>query len=205
MKRDIIELYSYFVSKLYSGQSYEFFSLKVTERHRRIIIDFLCNLSMRVDIDDVDTDYLFDYCSFQFEYMFSKMPRYKESRIPLQQIFNKTGIERWLNRTDGYMYYVGESLQEKGIDRSEINISGIELKSPTELIDIEEKEKERYHNQDNGFAHCIISTSLFNHKSMNCQMCRYKHACKALLKKQYLPIYVDRGYVQTRDSKMQSV
>lgn len=192
MKRDIVELYSYFISKVYYHKSYEFFKVRLTDSINRSMVNFLIELSIN-DIE-VSRDYLFDYCGFQFEYMLSKVPRYKENRIPFTQIFNKVGIQRWIDKKEGYMYYVGESLRKKGIDRSDIIPPAIVIRDPKDLIKIEEIEKQRFLNSEKGLSHCLISTSLYNSNSSICLGCVNRDRCKILLKENYISIYIDRGY-----------
>lgn len=191
MKRDLIELYSYFTRKLYG---YEFFYLKLTDNHRRTLINFLVESFRLVDSYQLDRDYFFDYCSFQFEYLPSKLPRYKEKRIPVNQIFNKVALNRWLEKNDNYMYYVHENLRNKGIFKEEIVYKVNSKVSAISTIPTEEREKQRFHNTVNGLSHCILATSLYNHNSSWCMSCKFADSCKKLLRVNLLPIYVDRGY-----------
>jgi hypothetical protein len=129
--------------------------------------------------------------------MFSKMPRYVENRIPFSQIYNSKALDRWLEKTEGYMYYVTESLQKKGISRKQV-LKQNTITRDDSLIEQEEIEKSRFYNKSKGLSHCIIATSLHNPKSALCQRCIFSKTCRALLKEQCFALYIDRNNVQAR-------
>ena len=179
MQSPLIEIYNYFTSKIYKT---EFFDLFVTDNHKKIISNF----------PDTSKEYVFDFCIFQFNYMLSKSPRLKEHRMPFQTVFSKKGIERYKNKKDGYMHYAYANMETYGINRADILAEKEILRTSTEIIQVEEKEKGRFFNTGNGLSHCILSTSLYNGKSLYCIRCKFSKQCKQVLKKQYFPIYIDR-------------
>lgn len=55
--------------------------------------------------------------------------------------------------------------------------------------ELEEAEKERYHNTNKGKYWCIDFTTLFNPVSELCESCKFAEECKRLLEKNYPNIY----------------
>lgn len=195
MKRSIFEIYSYFVSKVYS-QNYQYFYLNPSKKQIRAAIDFsvaLITLQQRID-----RDYLFDYCAYQFDWILKKNPRYNETRVPFHQVFSKTSIDRWLDVDEGYMYYISSELHEKGIKREDVVKVHVHSRTPIELIEVEEIEKQRFHNSERGFAHCLLFTTLYNPKSISCLRCSYNIECQELQKKKSPAVWYDRKrYVES--------
>jgi hypothetical protein len=181
MEDTAFKIYSYFISKIYGR---EFFDLHPSDRHKKTLSWFL--------FPDITKEYIYDYCLFQFHYMMSKSPRYKEQRIPFGTIFGKKGIERYKEKKDGYMHYAEIAMETYGIDRNDILFEPEKLRLSTELIEQEEKEKARFFNTVSGFAHCLVTTSLFHGRSVHCLRCNYSGKCKAFMKKNFFPIFVDR-------------
>ena len=194
MKIILIQLYEYFVTKVYS-EGYQFFELKTTKAHRKVLVDFLVELSKKIDLELVDFNYLFDYVGFTFEYILIKRPNYNSRRIPVNQIFSQTAFQVWEDRSEGYEYYVGQSLYGRGVRREDFVPDKYHLISIVELREEEEEFKRRYiHRAEAMLGLCIESTTLFNHKSQYCQICKDKHVCKVLLERSSSGVYYDRGY-----------
>ena len=146
MKVILIQLYEYFVTKIYED-GYTFFELHPTKAHRKVLVNFLVELSKEIDLELVDFNYLFDYVGFTFEYILIKRPNYNIRRIPVNQIFSETAFKIWEERSKGYEYYVGQSLHERGVRREDFVPNKYELISVTELRDDEEDFKRRFANQ----------------------------------------------------------
>lgn len=193
MKIFLIELYEYFCTKIYKD-GYEFFSLKLTDAHKKTLVNFLVEMSKRTPLDTLGRDYLFDYIGFTFEYILIKRPSFNDRRIPFNQIFSIASLDKWEERSKGYQYYVGQSLYERGIGRADVIKDPVELISDTDLLEVEENIKKQFVNQKGTLAICIDSTSLFNHKSDHCQRCPSSNACKNILKQVNLTAYLNRGY-----------
>lgn len=193
MKMFLIELYEYFCTKIYKD-GYEFFSLKLTDAHKKTLVNFLVEMSKGMPLDAVGKDYLFDYIGFTFEYILIKRPSFNDRRIPFNQIFSIASLNKWEERSKGYQYYVGQSLYERKISRADVIKDEIPLISDTETLFVEEEVKRVHGNSKGILAICIDSTSLFNDKSKYCLGCSYKGTCKRILKQVNLTTYLNRGY-----------
>jgi hypothetical protein len=194
VKLTLVNFYEYFIKSLYKD-GYEYFQLKVTEPHKRSLVNFLVEVHKDLGLHAVDDNYLFNYIAFTFEYILIKRPNLQSRRIPFNQIFSPSAYKRWQERSKGRQYYVSRALQEKGISRLDVIPANIPLISIEELSESEEAIKRRVVNTAGALAICLESTTLFNHKSKYCQICVKKDVCKKLLSQINAGAAFDRGYL----------
>ena len=193
MKIFLVELYEYFCTKIYK-EGYEFFSLKLTSAHKKVLVNFLVELSKHQPLDTLGKDYLFDFVGFTFEYILIKRPMYNDRRIPFNQIFSTATLNKWEDRSKGYQYYVGQSLYERGIGRADVIKDERPLMSDTALTVIEENTKRQHMGDGAGIlAICLESTTLHNKESEHCQKCPAAQTCLGILKQVNITAFINRG------------
>ena len=66
----------------------------------------------------------------------------------------------------------------------------------TSLRPAEEDVKKRFHGTQRGLVWCVANTTLYNHKSSLCVVCKYKNDCLETLKREFPRIAVARGYLK---------
>jgi len=188
----VYQLYSDFVVKFYSLED----SIdNYTKSGDVIVTDFLIELHKKIGLQSIGVKDIYRYLIFQFDYWSSKQVSFGD-KITLKRVFGKSSLKRYFERSVNFSWYNAElNLSQYQIEPSMISQYQIKkLKNFSELDPQEEMEKQRHLNQDEGLRNCIEGTTLFNHRSPSCTTCRVRDVCKKLLKKNYLGIYIDRGY-----------
>ena len=182
---NIIHLYEVFYSKKYESPKYKF---KPTPKAALEIDKFLVYLDKRHNLLCLGQHFLNKYFAFQFkrvEGLTFKRFSSKDvaGRIQIYDIIGRKAIEYWEKRDIKFDYLIEPycANPEKDLQR------GI----------AEEIEKKRFFNTPRGFVNCIERTSLFNHRSTNCSVCKFKDDCKKMLKNNYVNVYTHRGYGAT--------
>lgn len=185
-------LYELFYKKKYGNEKYLF---KPTSAYLKLIDKFLSKLDKKYNIDSIGVNFLLNYFIFQFEYWDNLTISTFSERINLQMILGDKALDRFYNRNSNFDYKFYES---KFIIKNDISLSKIKDHFKEQennlTIKFEEKEKKRFHGTDRGFLNCIEKTTLFNHFSSLCVVCKFKVDCKILLNNNYKNIYIQRGY-----------
>jgi len=186
----IIKIYSFFYQRI-TGHITNY---EIKDREKKLIDNFEKKLNKEVGKGSWGFDYLFNYFAFQFEYW-----RDKETQIKsfyLSWFLGNKAFDRWKNKNKNYLYFCEEGiLKEYKIDKNLLSSFLFIKKRDFVLINSYiEIEKKRFHNKEKGFAHCLISTDLYNHRSVLCLTCKSKIECQNILKNLYPFIYEKRGY-----------
>lgn len=114
-------------------------------------------------------------------------------------VFNGgTAVKRW-NALSGEARTL---VVRKGVKQD----FGVKHQKPTpvsaELLTVirpaEERIKSRFFNTLRGIAWCVANTTLYNHKSRWCVLCKNKDDCLVTLKREYPSIAKIRGYVKEK-------
>ena len=71
----------------------------------------------------------------------------------------------------------------------------------TSLRSEEERLKKQFYGTQRGVAWCIANTTLYNHKSSLCVVCKFKNDCLKTLKRDYPRIARARGYKTVDNGK----
>ena len=193
---DIVEkCYKVFYIKL-SGQ--ELFEFNPSDREKKSLTNFIILLDKKYGIESVSTNIIFDYFTFQLDYWANLDSRFGK-KIPLNWYIGKKAFNRFLNRTEKDLWHAKRTLKKYNININQVQEKKIKDFKALKIRVYEETEKKRFFNTDRGFLNCIESTTLFNHRSLECISCKNKIECKKILKENFTKLYILRGYL--RDEK----
>lgn len=165
MKNQIIKIVDYLYKK--TGQ-------KLTLKDKRwssSIDSFIGILDKEFGLASVGENFLKDYFLFQFSYWINKRTRFDSTIMP-NWLLGEKSFERWKNKNEHWSYF-----NSQFIERYRIVFDRSFLQFDTE--DIEEIERKRFHNQNEGFAHCLSFAS-FNDCSLSCVTCIFKKNCRKI-------------------------
>lgn len=187
--RTIAQLFDYFYAKKYRAQRH--FKLDLDRnKHRAKIDGFVQLLANHFQLPSIGVNYLLDYFAYAFAYWHTKETK---RTITLNWIIGKKTFNRWLTRKEGTDYWTEQFLLEFGIDFNAIRhrLAEPDLLSATDQA--EELEKTRFKG-DAQLYHCLLHTTLYNHKSVHCIVCPTRVMCKKLLQIHSPRLYTARGY-----------
>ena len=195
--RLVVDLYKFFVIQITKNKSYKF---KMTDSRNSMIINFIDIFKKMTDSNFLAEDNLRKFMEYQFNYWYKHDSKYgKGSSIQIEWIIGSKAIERWNSRTDKQKsktdFIIRKNLK-KDVKFDEIDKgTSDEYKTIFSSIrKVEEDEKSRFHNTSKGFGYCLISTSLYDHKSSLCATCNKSMECKEMLKNNLPKVYKLRGY-----------
>lgn len=194
IKKLSISIYQDFYREVNLNQEYV---VNLTDNDHKCLdkfVEFYCKKINQYAIGPV---FLVDYVEFAFDFWRGVKTKFGEGTVYLNWVFGKKGIERY----EKWKKVVHTRKLRKDISRRVLakyrwkeDTKKEFVRSILEINKVEESEKERFKNKDEGFIWCIQTTTLYNHKSKNCLSCRYSIDCKEVLKTNYLKLYNKRGY-----------
>lgn len=170
---------------------------------KRRVVNYRCNNSdvsawnyfTETFPDHIGEEFVLKFLEYGIQSWFnSGTERDYSKSVRFSWIFGKPAINRWKKNsieTNVHITRIGLKRDHKintKTRRSELS------KIVTSLRPVEENAKAEYHNTRRGFLWCISNTTLYFHKSSKCATCIHKKDCKELLKKEYLKVYLKRGY-----------
>ena len=164
MLDEFIELYEYLVSRFNSNPLYE---LKRTVQNKKLISNFLINSNIQT------SESLWRYLLFQF--VLRENNKSNKYFLTLSNCVSKNAWKRWEERTDEMMFIVAKLQREKGLRNP--------LIKETYQFSEEYKDMQRHKfwNTPRGFILCDEYDGLLYDRA-KCFQCRYKDACKKMLK-----------------------
>lgn len=191
----IISFFKYFNSKI-SGTSQDY---EASESEKQTVRKFIYALSDDIAIQSIGFDWLFHYFCFQFSYWNDLDTGYSK-RIQMTWVLGQKAYERYKDRRDDFRFLNEMFAIEKDISKSELKeITDVEVERDyRDLHAVEDVERGRYHNELEGFAHCVLTTTLHNSNSEWCQTCEFAEECKQALRQEYPKIYRERGYAKQK-------
>lgn len=191
-KRQIaFRLYCQFVEKIYKKTD----CINDIDSAMSTITDFLLQVHRDIGLQGVGSNFLYDYLVYQFDYWIDKNVTFGD-KTSINRIYSVESWKRYLSRFENFSWY-NARCRMSAYNISTAILDQFIIHIPIDNCAInqaEEREKQRFHQQEKGLAHCIDSTTLYNHKSVLCMRCPFKNTCKSLLKETYFAIYMDRGY-----------
>jgi len=192
--RMIVDTFTFFYKKISGKQNFIFKnSDAISVMIHKFVIEFKelnkTNLLQKKAVDS--------YFSFQFNQLYTHSVNFdKNKSIQLNWIIGKTALEHWKKANKKHLNFIVRKnlktfhdlrdTEKKTEDWSDLI---------TKTNQIEEANKERFLNEENGFIYCQMMTNLYNHKSKNCLICDFSVECKQMLKVLYPKIYISRGYM----------
>lgn len=183
------KLFDFFYKKVYKNPNYKL-DLELSN-HRKVIDSFVKLLSQYYQLPSIDVNFLIAYFVFSFEYWSNKKIK---RNVSLNWIVGKKTFQRWLEKRDSSSYYNSKFLKEYDISLDQLKQDLHEEESEAKGLDpAEELEKQRFTGEAIMF-NCLLTTTLYNHRSIICLRCEHKVTCKKVLKESYPKIYKNRGY-----------
>lgn len=189
--RLIVDLFKKYYSAIFKLPNYRF---NMTDNKHTSVKNFIAEFKKLTKTNQLQKDYLQKYFEFQFNHWYNYDSKSDMSRIQIEWIIGKKALERW-KKSDPIIsaYIVRKNL------KTDIEIKVVQKKENwksilVEVNMVEESDKMRFYNTNKGLDVCLISTTLYNHKSSLCAGCKHKVICKDYLKKLYPKIYKMRGY-----------
>ncbi len=189
-ERVVTKLFNYFYNKIYKGANFKL-DLSINNQGKQVS-NFLKLLSRHyAGLDSVGINFMIDYFAFAFcSYSDKKLKRY----ISLNWIIGKKTFQKFAEQKSGQKYYTDKFLNEYDINLDDLRAQvREEMPDDTTLNRAEENEKLRF-SGDARLYHCLNTTTLYNHRSVNCLACENKLTCKRLLSELNPKLYKKRGY-----------
>jgi hypothetical protein len=184
-----------FYRKVYGNEKYIF---NPSEKAQCQIKKFIELIDERYKLETVGINFLISYFVFQFDYWTKCEIKEKTNwsdKIQLSYIIGGKAFVRYDTRDVKFDWTISQSdfLKKYNVSTQSIKDFFIQY-DETSLNQVEENNKKKFYNTERHFLNCIENTSLYNHRSQLCIVCKNKVDCKVMLKSNYENIYVARGY-----------
>jgi len=188
----VVELYKTYYKQITKNEG---FRLYMSDSRAKMIDNFLDNFYELTQSTFLQEDALKKFMEFQFNYWYKRNAKYGAgTSIQLEWIIGKKAIVRWEKANPKYIsWIIRKNLKTDHnivVKKADNSYSQMVVK----ISDVEENEKERFHNTVKGFWNCMINTTMYNHKSSFCLSCDKSMDCKENLQKKFPKIYKKRGY-----------
>lgn len=187
----VVDLFKRYYQAVFEIDEFRF---GMTDSKYKTIENFVSTVKAFTESDMLHEAYMEKYFEYQFNHWYDYTSESTAGRIQIEWIVGKKAFERW-KKADPIIsaFVVRKNL------RKDVNFkSRLEKENWNMIIiepnEVEEREKERFHNTNQGYNYCLISTTLYNHKSTNCIACKNSTRCKENLKNVFPKIFKKRGY-----------
>jgi len=196
-----VDIFQQFMRVLTANQD---FIVNLTSNDRVTLEKFLNYIDEKYRMESVGVDFLINFMELQFQFYYKRELKYGISSIGFNWIIGKRAIGRY-EKIKNIDFKTGWSRHSRKI-RKDINLKILhkynkkthgDQQKITEFLkynEIEEIEKKRFYNVEEGFVWCVTNTTLYNHISNSCLFCKFKQNCKETLKINYPNLYKKRGY-----------
>lgn len=189
--RFIVDLYENFNQQIGGNPN---FKCRLSDNQAKMIDNFILTLDKDVGLYRVDDQYLIEY----FEFAFNHWRTFKGT-IMLEWIIGKEAYKRWVNRNKKtFRYKLRKQIKKDVVVKTTFvkkKVSnGIWKEILIELNPVEESFKEQFFNTTKGFTWCYVNTTLYNHKSPLCAVCKNSTVCKKALENEHSNVFKLRGY-----------
>ncbi len=170
--------------------------LKMTDAREALVHKFISNFKELTKSPVVQEVALKKFIEYQFNTYLDNKSSHGRRSIRLEWIIGSTALERWKNVDKAKASFAVRKKLKVKVNLTEDNrpAKAIYNKLYVETNDNEENNKKRFLNSDIGFESCMLTTTLYNHKSTFCLQCKYKENCKEALKRNYPAINEIRKY-----------
>lgn len=163
-KDKIIELLSYLYKK--TNQNIDI----KDKKYNSLLEKCLDIFEKEINFSCIGINFLREYFIYQFCYWIDKRETKFKSAIMPSWLLNKSAFERWANKNKCWKYF--NTMFEK-----EYRITFQRNFTKVNLEEIEEIERKRFYNRDEGLIHCVELSS-FNKCSVTCINCKFKSICE---------------------------
>lgn len=187
----VVDLFIKYYSSLFKLNDYRF---KMTDSRATTIKNFITKIKELTKSDMLHERYMEQYFEHQFNHWYDYESKSDVGRIQIEWIIGNKALERWKKSDPIISAFVVRKNFKTDVDIK----SKLEKENWNNILlntnEIEESEKERFHNTVKGFHYCLATTTLYNHKSEFCITCKKSTECKIQLKKIFPKIHKKRGY-----------
>lgn len=198
-----IDIYQDFFREIAMSYNYV---CKLGEIEKKVMETYLNYLDKIYGFGQINAMFLLNYIEYQFYYWHEFDDyRFGKGKIPINWVFGKKAFERYESIKDtDWNNFKFKRLEKLDIGAkilvkyNVLGSTGDFRRDFNEMVvssnPVEEMEKERFHNTEQGFEWCKIQTTLYNHKSHNCVVCDFREECKKILAVNYPKLNKKRGY-----------
>jgi len=194
--RLLVDVFKYYYIAITKNEGYRF---NMTDSRKKMMLDFIQDFKTHTNSTIIQEDYLRKFVEYQFNYWYAQDTKYgKGTGIQPEWILGTKAWKRWLSRTEKQKAKT-DFIIRKGL-KKDVKLKKVKKynkgagKHFLNLNDAEEIEKELFYNTAKGFVNCMVNTTLYNHKSTKCAMCKYSTKCKKELRLTYPSVNKLRGY-----------
>lgn len=158
------------------------FIFKPHSRERKLIENFT-NFLIGEYHGSIGEEWLYRYFVFQYEYWRTKKTRLGSTGLAqIAWIIGKDAYSRWEKRQTYFWYFCQQNFLKFNSAVNFTNFSYYINKHEKKKINqnIEDIERKRYLNTQQGLIHCLSYTNLFNPNSEFCIKCNNSVICKKI-------------------------
>lgn len=202
-QQDLVSLCLKFHEKFYGAvNKLDDFVFTATRTEHQMMFKFIELVNSQYGLRNVDELWFFNYVESNWNYYFDKKGmKFGKMSIQLNWIFGEKAFIRYVQIKeidDNYFSKCRKINIDLGLnifptitDLKGKNFYDLNIRSAVFSEDIERR---RFHNTPEGFYWCSSNTSLYNHKSSFCAVCRFNQDCKKRLKQSSPNVFKSRGY-----------
>jgi len=167
------------------------YALNVKDYHRLRAVKFIEAIDDDIGLININKHWLFNYICYQFSFYDALIGQRVKKNV-FSWIFGEKALSRWNNRNkDTWLFYTQEFQQQHSL-----YFDLCEQFDTTQLDSYEENIKRSYTNDQQRLSKCMLTTTLYNRKSIPCLLCVCKKTCKKVLSENYREVYEQRLIAQ---------
>lgn len=154
-----------------------------------------------IGADKIGPDFMNRWAQYQFQSWFNDgATRDYNHAIRYNWIFNGgSAVKRWNALSEDKRQWVVRTSLKKDY---RVKRSNVPRSAPTALFttlrSCEEEAKKRFYGTARGLLWCVANTTLYNHRSSQCVVCKFKSDCLETLKAEYPRVAAARGYLKQK-------
>lgn len=184
--------------------------LRLNRTDESVLEKFIDYVDDSYGLNAIDSEFLINWIESGFNYWFDIPTRFGRGIVMFSWVFGKKAIERYekIKHKDNKLSRFNRKIRKEvgvkilnkyRVERKESHSNSLYSKMVLEGSIVEEALKKRHLNTDEAQVICVLSTTLYNHKSRYCLQCRHSESCKEILRKTYPKIHTLRGYARTTE------
>jgi len=191
--RMVIDSFKHFYMKT---NKLERFFVKMSDKREEFIYGFIEKFKEQTCSPEIQIHALNKFVEYQFNHYIAVNAWSGAMTIRVEWIFGSTSLKRWSEVDKRKASYHVRQKFKMMVDLT------VDVRPPKDIFNrlyieinqVEENDKLRFLNTDLGIESCILTTTLYNHKSSHCLNCAFAKHCKDILKEMYPRIYELRKY-----------
>ena len=152
-----------------------------------------------IGADKIGSDFMRRWAEYQFQSWFNDgTSKDYNHAVRYNWIFNGgSAVKRWLALPEEKRTWVVRSSLKMDFRVSvERKPTVTDTELFTTLRSAEEDSKKRFAGTSRGLLWCVANTTLYNHRSATCVVCKFKTDCLETLKREFPRVARGRGYLK---------